>query len=125
MKAEEKVLWDRFIDRYGGTFEGFVYDLRLGEGNPAPPGVLPEVAEAWRALTQRRIEAVGLRPGEAWLFDVEPRAGLNVLGRLKGYARLAGGELFGRAIRLGVVSESVPRDVLDVLMAEGVEVWLV
>lgn len=126
MKSEEAELWNRFLARYGDTFEGFIYDVRLGGGNPPPTGVLPQVAEAWRALTQRRIEAVGLRADEAWLFDVEPRAGLNIVGRLRGYRILAGENFLGRPLlRLGVVTESVAGDVLRVYEAEGIDVWVV
>ncbi len=126
MRDVEVPLWNRFLERYGEAFTAFEYDVRVGPPSGAARGADRQTQDVFAALTRVRVDAVGYRAGEVWLFEVMPYAGLSAVGKLVGYA-----ELFFRdrspaeRIRLGVVTDRFTPAMGEVFGAEEVEVWLV
>jgi|FLYL01.1.fsa_nt_gi hypothetical protein len=126
MREADRPLWNRFLDRYGEEFEGFEYDVRVGTPSRAAVGMDPQTQAVWEALTQLRIDAVGHKPSEVWLFEVKPYAGISSVGQLLGYRALY---VRDRApvvpVRMGVVTDRWVPAVGDVFRAVGIQVWLV
>ena len=88
MLKNDVSLWESFLKLYGDYFDVFDYDVHLGEGNPVKLPALPNIVSATKSLTQKRIDAVGYRNDEVWIFEVKPDAGLSALGQLIGYRDL-------------------------------------
>lgn len=88
MFGKDLELWERFMDRHGEYYERFEYDVHLGRGVPIDPTWAPEIRRAARILTQKRVDAVGYRKREVWLFEIKPDAGLSAIGQLLSYKAL-------------------------------------
>jgi hypothetical protein len=126
MREVDRPLWDRFLDRYGGEFVGFEYDVRVGRPSRAAAGMDPQTQAVWETLTRLRIDAVGYTDREIWLFEVKPYAGLSALGQLVGYKVAFEEERRpGRPVRLGVVTDRWVPAVGDAFAAAGIRVWVV
>jgi hypothetical protein len=85
MMAGDVPLWQRFLTEHGEYFDRFEYNAHVGEGVPLDPSWPPNIIKAAQALTTKRIDAVGYRGFETWLFEVKPDAGLSALGQLLAY----------------------------------------
>lgn len=81
-------LWERFLRRHGKYYSRFDYDVRVGRGIVLPAGYPPNIAGMAKALTQKRIDAVGYHNEEVWLIEIKPDAGLSALGQLLAYKLL-------------------------------------
>jgi len=81
-------LWERFLEEYGDYFDKFEYDIRLGEGVPIDPKWPPKIAYAAKMLTRKRVDAVGYKDEEIWLFEIKPDASLSAIGQLLSYEAL-------------------------------------
>jgi hypothetical protein len=125
LPAEVRI-WDRWMSQHKDEFIDFEYDVHVGEGIEIRPEWGDEIARMAKLLTQKRIDAVGYKPSEIWIFEVKPHAGLSALGQLIGYRDLYQKKYFPTVpIRLAVVCETIDPDV-EVLMRErGIVVYKV
>lgn len=126
MREEDIPLWNRFLDRYGEGWAGFDYDVRVGEASKAAVGQDEVAQRTWAALTKLRIDAVGYRAGEIWVFEVKPYAGIGTVGQLVGYR----GEFVSEfhpvePVRMGVVTDRFVPAVGSVMRREGIAAWIV
>jgi len=85
MLPRDKRIWDRFLEQHGSYFERFDYDIHVGEGVGTLWGVSVMTQRIATSLTQKRIDAVGYRSGEVWLFEIKPKAGLSAIGQVSAY----------------------------------------
>lgn len=104
----ERDLLRRFITEHGNLFESLDFNVRVGGGRDVPPGVEPQFEALWKKLTQKRIDAVGFRPGQVWILEFKGQAGLAALGQTLGYV-----QLYQRQFRPG--SQIVPAIITDLL----------
>ncbi len=119
-------LWNRFLDTYGAGFDSFAYDVRVGPASGAARGFDEQTQAVFRALSQLRIDAVGYRGGEVWIFEVKPFAGISTVGQLIGYRDLYVAEFRPeRAPSLGVVTDRFQPAVGEVFKRQGIEAWVV
>jgi len=88
MLPADQLLWDVFLPKYGSYWDGFDYDIHVGEGVGPLPGYPPGIARAALSLTQKRIDAVGYRGSEVWVFEIKPHAGLSAIGQVLSYSEL-------------------------------------
>jgi len=88
MLPGDRVLWQRFLIRHGEYYDRFEYDVHLGEGVPISAAWPEWVQRAAKALTRKRVDVVGYRADEVWIFEVKPDAGLSAVGQLLGYKAL-------------------------------------
>jgi len=124
MLPNETVIWDRFLKRHGDYFEGFEYDVRVGEGIGEPVNLVEPWRSAAIALSRKRIDAVGRRGQEVWLFEVKPEAGLSAIGQLMAYKVLYEDEHGGGVVtHLAIVSDRVDRDTKRAAQAHGIRVY--
>jgi len=124
MSPYEVLLWDAHLAREAGPEWEFFYDVRVGEGSVLPGVTAPEFVEAGRLLTQKRIDAVGRRPGEIWIYEVKPDAGLSALGQVLAYHDLYQRQFLPREpIRLAVVTDYTNPDERYLFARRGVAVY--
>lgn len=126
MREEDIPLWNRFLDRFGDGWQGFDYDVRVGEPSRAASGLDAATQRTWEALTKLRVDAVGFRVGEVWVFEVKPYAGIGTVGQLVGYR---GGYVREfrpvERVRMGVVTDRFVPAVGEVFREQGIQVWIV
>ena len=119
-------LWNRFLDLYGGEWEAFEYDVRVGPPSGAAVGFDPGTRAVFDALTRLRIDALGHRAGAVHLFEVKPFAGIGTVGQLIGYRDLYLRDFPGaRVVGLGVVTDRFQPAVAAVFKSQGIEAWIV
>ncbi len=126
LAPKEAVIWTRFLARYGDGWERYDYDVRVGEGRPVDPSWPPEIQDMARRLSLKRIDAIGYRGAVPTLFEVSPRGGRALYGALHLYERLfreATG--YVGALGLAAVTLTIDPDVLRVMQAEGIAVYLI
>ncbi|MGH7751465.1 MAG: hypothetical protein ACREN5_01500 [Gemmatimonadales bacterium] len=126
MREVDMPLWNRFLELYGGLWEAFEYDVRVGPASGAARGFDPETQAVFESLTKLRIDAVGFARDGTWLFEVKPFAGIGTVGQLVGYR-----DLYLRdfrpagAVGLGVVTDRFQPAVGEVFKVQGIEAWIV
>lgn len=126
MMPNEEPIWDKFLAIYGHQWEAFDYDVRVGRGVDPGPDYEPEWRRLAQLLTQKRIDAVGYRKGEIWIFEVKPYGGLSALGQLLAYEVLYR-ETYNpkETIKLALVTGRINQDELTAYRAHGIEVFVV
>jgi len=124
MLPRDTELWNHFLEQHGGYFDRFIYDEHVGEGVGDIYGYEPWVAQLAKSLTQKRIDAVGYRGGEVWLFEIKPKAGLAALGQIIAYEALweTGGRL-PHVYRKAIVTDRTDGDIKTVADLYGVKVY--
>jgi len=126
MSPQEKELWDRFLQTTDLTFYAIEYDLRIGPGYVPAWLKEPYLIRMAKAITQLRIDAVGYRRAEIWIFEVKPRAGRSALGQLEAYAYWF--EMEKRPalpLRLACVSREVDANMIQLFRARAIQIFLV
>jgi hypothetical protein len=129
----EADLWRLWLREHEAEWDSFEYDVHVGQGTrvpPPPPGADDELArtmrEQFRRATQLKIDVVGRRKGETWIFEVEERPGRRALGQLVSYEHLLP---LSRPdvgpISLAIVAVAVGPDMLTIFEGEGIVVWTV
>lgn len=129
----ETKIWREWLKEHEGDFDSFEYNVHVGEGIKAPERAItndPEfdqkMREMWKKLTQRKIDVVGYRAGEVWIFEVEDRPGTTALGQLQFYETLLPRTReTPEPIQLAVVGRRIGDDVLRVFEEHNVVVWRV
>jgi hypothetical protein len=86
--GSDLLLWEKFLERHGEHFDRFEYDIRLGQGVPIKEEWPKEIAYAASMLTRKRVDVVGYRDEEVWIFEIKPDASLSALGQLLAYEAL-------------------------------------
>ena len=122
----EARIWSAFLEGTDLTFTKIEYDVRVGPGN-MPSYSLPEdIANMWKSLTQLRIDAVGHRVGEIWIFEVKPRAGRSGLGQLLAYKTWYQHDYKPmKPIRLGIVCQEIDQNMIEVYKSYGIDIFQV
>ena len=111
MSPYECYLFDYFKGVHGNEYDRFVYDLHVGEGMVPPAHLSQPYRDLSVSLTQKRIDAVGFRGAQPFIFEVKPHAALSALGQLIAYK-----DLFERQFspeqspRLAVITDFHGRD---------------
>lgn len=119
--ASDVPIWERWLDLHGEDFQGFDYDIHVGEGVEPPPGTDGNIRKMARALTQKRIDAVGYQPGKIWIIEVKERPGVGAIGQILSYVVLYQRQ-FNPELDLipCIVADIVEPDIRTVLNEHGV-----
>jgi len=88
MLPRDARIWNHFLEQHGEYFDYFRYDIHVGEGIGEISGYPENIARLAKTLTQKRIDAVGYRGSEVWLFEIKPMAGLSAIGQILSYYSL-------------------------------------
>lgn len=129
----ETAIWRVWLREHETEFDGFEYNVRVGEGIRPPPIPAEANPEQWRrlegnwkALTQKRIDVVAARAGERWLIEIEERLSTRALGQLMLYADLYPQETaWTGPITLAMVVVRVGQDMLGTVERQGILVYKV
>ncbi len=78
-------IWDSWVRTHGHYFQGFDYDVHVGQGLEPDKDQSFELQQMWVSLTQKRIDVVGYRPGEVWLIEVKDRPTTAAIGQALSY----------------------------------------
>ena len=119
-------LWQRFLAQHGEYFDRFEYDVHVGQGVDISPAWPEEIVRVALALTRKRIDAVGYRGSEVWLFEVKPDAGLSALGQILAYKALwERGRGKAASMYLAIVTDRVNPDEAYLFDTHGIRVYIV
>ncbi len=88
MSPYECYLFDHFLGEHGNEYDTFEYDIHVGEGMIPPEHLTQPLRDLSVLLTQKRIDAVGFRGAQTFIFEVKPHASLSALGQLIAYKDL-------------------------------------
>lgn len=104
-------LWRKWLRLYQDKFQGFEYNVRVGQGLDPGPNATDEMRRMWKMLTTKRIDVVAARQNQTWVIEIEPRPGMRTLGQLVGYMGLIGKYYPVRDVLVGaLVAEYVGYD---------------
>jgi len=78
-------IWDSWVRTHGHYFQGFDYDVHVGQGLEPDKDHSFELQQMWVSLTKKRIDVVGYRPHEVWLIEVKDRPTVAVIGQCLSY----------------------------------------
>jgi hypothetical protein len=124
MLPNDKRIWDRFLEQFGDYFEYFDYDVRVGEGVGDIVGFDELTKEIALALTQKRIDAVGYRGDEVWVFEIKPRAGLSAIGQVTAYEVLWNRQFYPRRIyRKAIVTDRTDNDIRYLCQEKDIKLY--
>ncbi|RKX61377.1 MAG: hypothetical protein DRP29_00590 [Thermodesulfobacteriota bacterium] len=126
MFPQDVRLWERFLAIYGDQFERFEYDVKVGRGIEPPPDLDEPYRSAAVILSKKRIDAVGYKGSEIWIFEVKPDIGLAALGQLLAYRELWIRDRGDKdRLRLAAVTDNIIDDERYVYEKFGIKIYLV
>lgn len=81
----ENGIWQRFLDGYGDSYQGFYYNVHIGEDRFPGTAELDQYQRMQQDLALKKIDAVGRR-GSTWdLIEVRRHASGGSIGQLLMY----------------------------------------
>ena len=81
-------VWKRFLALFGHLYDFFDYDLRVGEGRPAPEGNHQVIQKMALDLSKRRIDAVGHSRPSTTIIEITTGIGFTAIGQIQVYPQL-------------------------------------
>lgn len=125
-ERQELEIWLRFLDGYGDSYQGFYYNVKIGEDRNLVADLEEKVRAAINALALKRIDAVGKR-GDTWdIMEVKRHAGPGALGQILAYETLwvnYSGNL--RPYTLTIVTDYMDVDTQLAVRDRGASVFIV
>lgn len=129
----EQRLWREWLVEHETDFVEFEYNVRVGEGLrfaaralDGDPVLQAKMMEQFRQATQKKIDVVGFKGEETWIFEVEERPGPRALGQLLTYQTLLPKALpIIGPIQLSLIARRLGPDMLEVFEGQGVFVFQV
>lgn len=85
MSVEDIAVWERFLLSPFNVLTAVSYDVKVGDGLPAPAVDDEPMRRDWRQLTMLRIDAVGESGSGIWIIEVKVRQNLSAIGQLIAY----------------------------------------
>jgi hypothetical protein len=85
---DDAALFQEYLDAHPDLYTHIEYDVRVGLGRDPGPDFPSDIRNMAVHLSQRRIDAVGFRPGRIDIIEVTLRAGIKALGQLIAYVDL-------------------------------------
>ena len=78
-------LWEAFLPDHRDEYQGFDYDVRVGDGRDPGPNFAPNMREMALKLSARRIDVVGHHHDRIDIIEITPYAGVKAIGQLTVY----------------------------------------
>jgi hypothetical protein len=126
MQRTERAMFRDWLIHRGQSFDGFMFDVRVGNGKAVPGDVPENIAAMWRTLTKKRIDAIGYKGNETWLIEIKKRMTIGILAQIDVYAWLLLSEYFpdGPFRKLCIVGDIDP-DLMDIAKQKQIEINVV
>lgn len=126
MAEAERRVWDRFLISDANVYDGFLYNVRVGQPPPPPPGAEEPFIRMWTEINQSRIDALGITEDFLTVFEVKVSAGLGAIGQAIGGMVLAQLELDdARPVTPAIVTDGIRPDATTVAEAIGIQIFIV
>lgn len=118
-------LWDEFLEKYGKQYDSFDYNVRVGEGVKVDENLPDYIQYMAKAVSQKRIDAVGYSRGEIWLIEVTNYARVGALGQITAYRELYQ-ETFNptQTLQMAIVCHSADRDLARLYVERGISLFV-
>lgn len=88
MFPKDIAIWERFLVAYPSVYTGFDYDVKVGVGTEAAPGVSENYVRMQQILSKYRIDVVGYQSNSIHIIEVKPEAGTIAIGQVVSYINL-------------------------------------
>ncbi len=122
----EASIWAAFLDGQGDSFDGFYYNVKLGEDRYTTEQLKDPLIQMQQDLALKRIDAVGRRKDIWDLIEVRRHAGPGSIGQLLTYETLW--QTYApdkRPYTLSIVTDYMDIDTQLAARARGVTVFVV
>src|SRR5260370_25650618 len=88
LRPAEGLIWAQFLREHGAEWDGYDYDVRVGQGHPIDPAWPDYIKVMVGKLSPKRIDAVGYKGDVPTIFEVSPSGDRHVVGALLMYRYL-------------------------------------
>jgi hypothetical protein len=130
---QETRIWRRWLEDHEQDFDSFRYNVPVGPGVEIPKSLsmaddalAANYRENFKLATQQKIDVVGYRKTELYLFEVKDRAGNIALGQILAYGTLYPSTYAGQSYtELAIVARALHPGMAEVFDEHGVLYWLV
>ena len=78
-------VWEKFLDKFGGLYQGFYYDVVCGQAAKTFPRWGGAYQKDAYILSKLRIDALGVKDGSLDIIEVKPRGNMASIGQLLTY----------------------------------------
>lgn len=124
MMPRDVPIWNRFLASYYKDYSGFAYDVHVGSGMTIDETWPLEIKSMATALSQYRIDAVGVKESSIQIIEVKPRPPIGVIGQIIGYTALFQRDFNPSApVTSLVVCETIDIDLKLLLNAQNIA-WI-
>ncbi len=121
LAKHDAMIWERFLDVYGGNWLDVAYDVALGGFLLAEDTGSEAERLGWQYSTALKIDAVLRRNDDVWIVEVKPSAGVSAIGAALSYVALAEDDPFDtRPLFPAVVTDHASGDIKRVAEKLGV-----
>lgn len=118
-------LFQRYLDQYPDRYTQVDFDIRVGFGRDPGDRYPDNIRTMAVHLSQRRIDAVGFRPGQIDIIEVTLSAGLKALGQLNAYPTLYQQSYFPvLPLQPVLVAAAFSTDAEDIFRASGIDTYI-
>jgi hypothetical protein len=122
----DAALWQQFLEQYGGAYNQFEYDVRVGAGRDPGAAYPPNIRFDAIILSQRRIDVVGYQAKLITLFEVTASAGLTALGQMIAYPHLfIETHSPDRPVKPHLVTYAFQADIEKLYIANGIDYTII
>lgn len=118
-------VWERFLAEHEADYDHLEYDVRVGEGRPAPIDFPEPLRHMALDLSRRRIDAVGFTSATIDIIEITRLIDLKAVGQVIAYPVLYRQTYLPlQALRSVLVGEKYNTDIQPVLDQTNVTVFL-
>ena len=126
MLKSDSEIWHRFLQKYPDYFDMVDYDIHIGQGVTPDPSWDANIASMATALTQRRIDVLGVKGLLWYIVEVKKDPGVSALGQLIGYRVLYKLQYSTRPTpRLLLIANRVDDDLASILSSQNISSFVV
>lgn len=123
---DDAKLFQDYLDLYPDRYTRIDYDIRVGYGRDPGDRYPPNIRSMAIHLSQRRIDAVGFRPGRIDIIEVTLCAGIKALGQLQAYPQLYQQSYFPiHPLHPVLVARAFSTDAETLFSAQGIETYII
>jgi hypothetical protein len=122
MPKAESDITRAWIRKHGADYDGFAFNVRLGQGPDIQPGIDPATAQQFAKIGRKRVDIAASVQHKVDLVEVKPTMSFSGVGQLLGYLHLwqqTYPEIPVR--RLIAVASYVDDEVKQLLINHGIE----
>lgn len=118
-------IWERFIDKHGSEFLGFLYDVKVGSGTEPVSDLQEPYSSMQATLSKYRVDVIGIKAGRFEVIEVKPSAGTSAIGQVISYLKLFVKDYQPNAKVIGAIVTDFERpDMRELCMEHGLKYYI-